>query len=251
MNRRDYNKYINGIAFKVGEMSEDNKIHPDFNLTLKYFEALGKSYNRKFFIDKNDLSIFENLFNYFLKDKEYCASKNINPNKGLLLVGGNGVGKSTILKIFAEFFSNGRSIIYSMCNLSEKVSKDGIAALDNINYRRDFILDDVGSEMQSVYYGARNEVFSSILMNFERINFPAYKPDEDNFVTQLPSTEINSTRINPKKQAHILASTNFTLQEFEDRYGERVYSRMAEFFNIINFPTTVDKRIARANIVRG
>ncbi|MBF4983034.1 hypothetical protein FNJ87_01335 [Nonlabens mediterrranea] len=250
MNRRDFNKYINGTAFKVGEMSQDNKIHLDFSLLLNYFEALGKSYNLKFFIDKNDITVFENLFNYYLKDEEYCTRKNIDPNKGLLLVGGNGVGKSTIIKMFAEFFISGKPKVYSMCDLSEKVSIDGIAALDIINYQRDFILDDVGSEMQSVYYGTRNEVFSSILMNFEQKNFPAYTPDENNFVTKLSSSDISSTRTNPKIHARIFASTNFTLQEFEDRYGKRVYSRMAEYFNIINFPTTIDKRIARANIIR-
>jgi hypothetical protein len=250
MENRDWIKNVNGNSFKVGVI-RDGKYCPDFDLSMLYFEALGKKYNSDFFIDKNDTIVFEYLFYYFLKDTDYCNARGINLDKGILLVGGNGVGKTTILKMFIDFFTFGRCKDYSMSELGEKVSIEGITYLDTINFKYDFYLDDIGSEMKSVHFGQQIEVFSSILKRFEAVNFPAYMPDESYLTTYTENTGYSSKRKNNKKAAHIFATTNLTLEDFQTRYCHRVYSRLAGSFNIINFPTTRDKRAFNANVLRG
>nr|WP_152565576.1 hypothetical protein [Nonlabens ulvanivorans] len=248
MNKRDFIKLVNGNEYKLG-VKVGSKVDLEFDLLMKYFEALGKKYNPDFFIDEMDIPVFEKLFYYFTQNKIWCSTNNININKGIMLVGGNGVGKSTILRLFTEFFGMGKLKYYSMSELGEKVSRDGLSTLDAINFSRAFVIDDVGSEKESMYFGIRTEVFNSILMKFEHKNFPAYKPDEEGLISLISNADKETTRLNPSKPARIYASTNLCLDEFEERYGKRVYSRMAGFFNILNFPTRTDKRALLANVV--
>lgn len=248
MKETPFYKFWKGEPYEVGTKI-DNKIFFDFYLSLNYMKLIARDHNPEFFLDVNDRRIFEQLFHYFTNCKEYFKPDEINFQKGLLIVGKNGVGKSTILKMFSEFFYEQKSRFYHLSNLAKEVDKNGIRCINQINFKYDFCLDDIGSEKKSMFFGNRFEIFEDILKEFERVNFPSFRPDQSlclSFEKIVP----HGKRKNAIRPARIYATTNLTLDEIRERYGNRIHSRIAAFFNIINFPTVMDKRIEKARILR-
>lgn len=242
-------KYLDGNSYIVGTY-EDNIQYFNFIDTMSYLKALAQSRDKDFKLNAHDKKIYEQLFYYFTNNQNYFNGSEINFKKGLLIVGANGVGKSTILKLFTDFFFEGKNRFYYISNLALQGNDQGTSVLDQINFKHDYCLDDIGSESKTIFYGQHFEVFEHVIKKHEQTNFPEYRPDQKLCGKIWSSTNFKSSRIIPNRKARIYATTNLSLSEIESRYGSRIYSRIASFFNVINFPTVNDKRIAGANIVR-
>ena len=241
--------YIGSSKFKIGTIENDIK-YVEYSLMMTYFQALGKHNNPDFYIREEDFPIFKVLWYYFTKNSVFCRRMGINLNKGLLLCGPNGVGKSTIVKMFTSLFNLQKIPFYSMAHLAESYVTEGPTILSRIKYKYNFILDDVGSEISSNFFGNKLDIFESILMKYEMANFPEFRPDEKLEEKVSKTNTVKSCRNNNLKSSYIFATTNLTITDFEERYDSRVYSRIAAYFNIINFSAELDKRIESANVIK-
>jgi len=166
---------------------------------------------------------------YFANDTRFEGYEGMSLQKGLLLVGGVGIGKSTLMRVFQK---NARQSfkIHSCRDVEADFSVDGDDALreysgnvkiavnsDPFGHKEiGYCFDDLGTEDQSKHYGRVKNVMQSVILN-----------RYDNANLEFVSTHI---------------TTNLTASQIRERYDGRAIDRMREMFNIIDFPTTEKSR---------
>jgi DNA replication protein DnaC len=167
------------------------------------------------------------LFYYFTKNEKAfknCSrvSQSSNPSldKGLLIVGGYGNGKSSIMKTldaclvgtessFKLYTAN--SIVTEYEAIQDAASKEVFNKKYNRGKR---CFDDVLTERQASNYG-KVDLFKDIIENRYDNNF--------------------TTHINCNYRDGHEGDLDNALDQFEERYGGRVYDRLFAMFNIIEF----------------
>lgn len=136
----------------------------------------------------------------------YRREGEFNPDKGILIVGSYGTGKTTVMKVFCNICHYADMRSFQMCYAKsttdsiEESKDDGIMA----NYRRgDWCLDELGSEKhESNIWGNKKNLFGDLL----------------------------EWRYNRKLITH--GTSNMNLEQLKTIYGERVHSRLHSMFNI-------------------
>jgi len=207
-----------GVQYKLGEL-KDNCIQYDFKNILIYLDAKGKMlFGKNFKIYEEDEVVLYKLCIYFIRDFEACEKLNIDPNKGILLSGPVGCGKTSLMKLLRHIVPHhkpyevipARNITFAFNNIGYKT----IQEYGNSNF---YCFDDLGVETTGRHFGKDCNVMGEILLS-----------RYDLFLQR-------------KIRTH--ATTNLNAQELEERYGNRVRSRMRQMFNLIAFDEkTVDKR---------
>ena len=88
-----------GIEYSLGRF--DGKcVHYDFEKILVYLDAKGKLlFGKNFKIYKKDKKILLKLCSYFIRDKATCDKYEIDIEKGILLSGPVGCGKTSLMKL--------------------------------------------------------------------------------------------------------------------------------------------------------
>ncbi len=85
--------------FQIGEI-KDNIIHYDFDKIKTYLNIKGHSlFGKNFKIYKEDEPLIFKLCCYFIQDHYSCAQMGIDTNKGILLSGPVGCGKTSLMKL--------------------------------------------------------------------------------------------------------------------------------------------------------
>lgn len=171
--------------------------NPDFDVTMQAVQ-LGK------------------ILDYFTSESE----------KGLMLFGGVGAGKTFLMNIFSANPKASYGVI-SCREVSALYTKEGYESIRQFyaiskGYRNGFghheygkCFDDLGEEKNKKYFGNELNVMEDII----------------------------ESRYNNKglwKYTHI--TTNLTVQQIEEIYGKRVRSRMREMFEIVDFVGINDLR---------
>lgn len=186
-------------------------------------EMFGQNYH----FDEIDKPVILKLMAYFMQDEGVAEALNIDPNKGLIINGPVGCGKTSILKIFNAFTSqNEQFLVKSCCNISLDYIEDGhqiirrytSESFDRYSKMPKAIhFDDFGLEKDTSYFGNTRNVMADILMN----RYDYYM--ECRMLTYL--------------------TTNLKGSELEDRYGLRLRSRIRQMCQHISFsPDSKDKR---------
>lgn len=174
-------------------------------------------------------TILKHLCAYFTADPRSAY----DPRKGLFLCGGVGIGKTTLM----EFFHRNQKASYRIVSCrdieSAYASTDpaigGEKAIHQYSFNFQvavnsnpfghvmygYCFDDLGTEVVGKHYGKEKEVMIEVLLN-------RYDKHIEFFMTHM--------------------TTNLSSQEIKDRYGMRVFDRMREMFNIIDFPVTEKSR---------
>ncbi|OMP78203.1 hypothetical protein [[Flexibacter] sp. ATCC 35208] len=200
----------------------------DYHYLLQYVSSIGKDmYGRDYTIADIDKPIISRLLCYFLKDREVAAAEKIDLQKGILLMGPVGCGKSSIMKIMNNFCPAPDKPVFHSCNEIAidfntkgyetilKYTKGSFFPYTSIP--RVHCFDDLGLEPPGYYYGNNSNVMAEILLS--RYNY---------FTSCDMITHI---------------TTNLNTSELEAIYGNRIRSRMREMFNQIIFSnTSPDKR---------
>jgi DNA replication protein DnaC len=147
----------------------------------------------------------------------------LDPNKGLLLWGDIGTGKTTIIKGLQKYLAainelaygcNNRSICFeikSAAEISLRYSADGMKAMERWTEREQaghLAIDEIGRESVSNHFGTPCNTIQTIL--------------------QL--------RYELRHRIITHATTNIDMSgtEFSERYGTYIYDRLKEMFNIIH-----------------
>lgn len=201
----------------------------DYESALLWFEKWGKKqYGNKFAIQHSDREILIKLICYFLKDEAVAEQLDINLEKGILLCGPIGVGKTSIMNLMRLFEpAQNRCIMKSCRDVSFEFIKEGFEVIHRYTHKsfhpqtrvpRHYCFDDLGTESSLKYYGNETNVMMEILLS-----------RYDLFISRQLITHM---------------TTNLSASEIEDMYGSRVRSRMREMLNLISFDENVrDKRL--------
>lgn len=206
------------VQYPLGTL-KGREICYDFEKVLIYLDAKGKlMFGKKFKIHREDRQILYKLCLYFIQDKKRCAQIGIDIDKGLLLSGPVGCGKTSLMKLLKHIVPHQRPYEVIPCrNIVFGFNHIGYKIIEDYGNSQFFCFDDLGVEPTGRYFGQDCNVIGEILLSRHEL------------------------LINDKRKTH--ATTNLNAQELEDRYGERVRSRMRELFNLIGFDRkSKDKR---------
>jgi hypothetical protein len=184
-------------------------------------------YGKKFRLYDEDVFIIVQLICAVLKDETVAEQYSLDLEKGILLTGPVGCGKTSLMSLLRYLLPvDVRHRLHSCREIAFEYSRDGHTAIhrytkgsfsvkkfDPIIY----CFDDLGLENETQHYGNHCSVMSEILLS-RYDYFHSF-----GMVTHL-TTNLNST-------------------EIEKQYGIRVRSRLREMFNLVGFPGDAgDKR---------
>ncbi|MEM6813793.1 MAG: ATPase [Bacteroidota bacterium] len=203
----------------------------DFPDLLTFLEKTGKKiYGEKFQIHDEDHLLIFKLLVYFFRDEEHCSKLEIDLNKGILLSGPIGCGKTSLMNLMKyQRPAKERHRMISTRKIAFQFNKDGYDVIEkysarSFNFQADpwvpitYCFDDLGVENNIKYYGNECNVMAEILLS-----------RYDLFITNAMQTH---------------ATTNLNSSELETLYGNRVRSRMRQMFNLMGFDSKAkDKRI--------
>ena len=184
-------------------------------------------YGKKFQLLTEDAEIILKLITWFIKDEEMALKLDIDPGKGILLVGPVGCGKTSLMSICRFLVAAElRHSMKSCRDIAFEFMKDGHDIFHKYTrgsfYQEKFesktyCFDDLGLESTMNFYGNQCSVMAEILLSRYDL-FHSF-----GMITHI--------------------TTNLNSSEMEEKYGKRVRSRMRELFNLIAWPAnTPDKR---------
>lgn len=207
-------------------MENEIKTHYNYQEIITWIEKKGvELYGNHFKIHETDYPILYKLIAYFLKDKPTCFQFNINLNKGILLSGPIGCGKTSLMNIMKYLTPTEHKFFVKPCrDISFEFIQDGYQVIHKYSkgklYEfepRTICFDDLGTENNLKYYGNECNVMAEIILS----RYEIY--------------------IAKRIQTHL--TTNLSASEIESQYGNRVRSRMRELFNLIAYDNNAkDKR---------
>jgi DNA replication protein DnaC len=198
------------VQYPLGTL-KGREIHYDFEKILVYLEAKGKlMFGKNFKIYREDREVLYKLCLYAIQDKTRSAQIGIDINKGLLLSGPVGCGKTSLMKLMKHIVPHQRPYEVIPCrNIVFGFNHLGFKIIEDYGNSQFFCFDDLGVESTGRHFGQDCNVMGEILLSRHELF------------------------INGKRKTH--ATTNLNAQELEERYGTRVRSRMREMFNLIAF----------------
>jgi len=207
-------------------MISEIKSQYNYAEVINWIEHKGQElYGNHFRIAENDHSVIYRLIAYFLKDQETAFRYNLDLNKGIILSGPVGCGKTSLLNIMKYLTPVPYKFSLKPCrDISFEFIKDGYEVIHRYangklctSNPKIYCFDDLGVENNLKYYGNECNVMSEILLS-----------RYDIFIAKRILTHI---------------TTNLSASEIEQHYGIRVRSRLREMCNLIAFDNKIkDKR---------
>lgn len=192
----------------------------DLKQSMLFLEKMGKHhYGDRFRIHSEDRLLIYKLLIYAIRDEENCAKHKIDLDKGILLTGPIGCGKTSLMHLIKYFMPADQGYVMKPAReVAFEFNSHGHEIIQrHAKPRPTFCFDDLGVEQTIKHYGNECNVMAEILLS-----------RYDLFVSCNVKTH---------------ATTNLNAEELEKLYGNRVRSRMREMFNLVAFgKEAVDKR---------
>ena len=184
-----------------------------------------------FTIESEYREIVITLLAYFSEDEAACWQRDMSLKKGLFLMGPVGCGKTTLIKLCRKFFAKKPFRIVPSRKISQQFVSEGYSALfryGSQSYRIKhlgfgpivfydqpitYCLDDVGVEPFAKHFGNDCNVIAEVVLD-----------RYEEFVHRGLITHL---------------TTNLNAEELQQRYHERIRSRLREMCNLIAFPSEI------------
>lgn len=175
-----------------------------------------------FIVDERNRKLVSELYTWIWARLGRVEAGRLDPNKGILLWGDIGTGKTTIIKGLQRYLatinqlaygSNNRSIcleIRSAAEVSLRYAAEGMKALEKWTERDQaghLAIDEIGREEISTHYGTTCNTIQTLLQ---------LRYEQRHHITTLGTTNIN-----------------MTTDEFAKRYGSYIQDRVKEMFNVV------------------
>lgn len=245
---KDLEEKFQHVKIKKQEINYIDGYEPTKSNIWKMFLLNFKIVNGKDFIQTPDsLQNIEPLIKYFSQDADFLNCKNLikefegvelKPNfkKGLLIIGPYGNGKTSILKSLSTGFT-------STTELAKKEYWKSFTLWNRLRFNC-HNANDVVTEFECIERAEYKEEFYKKYSGF-RLYFDDFKNEKiaSNFGKTELFREIIEKRYN--NQAQTLLTMNYeptkpfdlsyALDAIAKRYGEHIYDRLFEMFNIIEF----------------
>ena len=193
---------------------------------IRWLEKKGEElYGNQFKILENDYEIIYKLMAYFLKDEQTCFQFNIDLNKGIMLSGPIGCGKTSLMNLMKFLSKPDNKFYIKPCrDISYEFIQEGYEVIHKYSKGKLYVsepkticFDDLGTEKNLKYFGNECNVMAEILLS-----------RYDVFIAKKIPTHI---------------TTNLSASEIETAYGNRVRSRLRSMINLIAFDKSIkDKR---------
>ncbi len=198
------------VQYVLGTM-RGNQILYDFDKMLVYLDAKGKLlFGKKFKIYKEDRDILYKLCLYFIQDRIACKEFEIDIDKGILLSGPVGCGKTSLIRLLKHLVPHRKPYeVVPTRNIVFGFNHIGYKTIEDYGNTQFFCFDDLGVEPMGRHYGKDCNVMGEILLS-----------RHDLFLDKKIKTH---------------ATTNLNAAELEELYGIRVRSRMRQLFNLVAF----------------
>lgn len=201
-----------------------------FDQCIDFLNRCGKvTFGKHFVIRQSDYKTVFLLLVYFYHDLENASRFDLDLNKGILLTGPVGCGKTSIMSLMRFLLAKDEQYtVVSARDIGMEYIKDGFQVIEKYSTKsfhlgqdsirpKAYCFDDLGLESNYRHYGNETNVLGEIILS----RYPLF--------------------IHQRMKTH--ATTNLPSRQLEKIYGNRVRSRMREMFNLIAFDhKTVDKR---------
>jgi len=163
-------------------------------------------FGKKLVVNEGNKKLIVALCYFIKRDDRFESELEYNPQKGLLIRGATGLGKTYLVECVKDNPLN-PILIQSVLDITEGIRKNGDYEI-NMGNKRLLYFDDVGTEEQVVKHYGTNLMF---FKNF-----------------------IESYYLKNKTFNRLIASTNLNFKQMESLYGFRVVSRMRDMFNVLD-----------------
>ncbi len=206
---------------KIASHSAEEMFHIFKSRADQLVQKAGK---KEFVIDDHNASIIKRLCLYFTKDPR-SKRFGIDLNKGIMLAGNTGCGKTLIMKAFTTNMLQSYRMVRTV-DVSYDFVEYGLSIVKN--HGNELVIpsdayghtsagicyDDMGNEDERRRYGDKVNVMADIISRrYDMLPF---------------------------RMTHL--TTNLNAKAIEDVYGSRIRSRMAEMFNKISFDNSSPDR---------
>lgn len=189
-----------------------------------FYPKFKEVYGNEFIKNKETEANLKTLLYYFAKDERFLQSPLIyndaNLDKGLLLIGDYGTGKSVCMKVIHLLLKGAKGHTFGYISTNEVVNhyenctdpqdKQQFWYTNNTGKR---YFDDIKTEQMANNYGKKNIMKDLIERRYE------------NKITTFASCNFKGDS----------KDMSLAIQEFKELYGGRVYDRLFEMFNIIEW----------------
>ena len=183
-----------------------------------------QAYEKYFNVDLDNKYVVDNICKYFAEDDAGMYDL----NKGLMIYGNVGVGKTTLMRLFTRNQKASYKIV-SCRDIENDFSTSGDKSVATFSVNLPiaqntspfsqteigYCFDDLGTEVNGKFYGKDKNVMAEILL--------------DRYDNKLPYHYTHVT-------------TNLTAADIKEQYGTRVSDRLREMMNIVSFPTKAQSR---------
>jgi energy-coupling factor transporter ATP-binding protein EcfA2 len=215
---------------EIAELKND-QFEFNFSDCIRWLEKTGKRlFGSHFRIYPQDRRLILSLLVYAIADRETTEKQGLNLEKGILLSGPIGCGKTSLMILVNYFFPKSRQYrIKSTREAAFEFEKEGFKVITQYSSKPVitpqnappsgvYCFDDLGLEQPMKFFGNQCNVMAEILLS-----------RYDLFISRGIFTHV---------------TTNLTALELESKYGNRIRSRMREMFNLVTFDKdSKDKRI--------
>lgn len=213
------NEYLKKINGPVEEKKEVDHTKYSISVVHFIFKEVGLSMQEDVFDNNFDIIFTPEYKNLFVQLKKYFTGQrcNLDPNKGIALMGNIGNGKTTLMKAFRNNPIQKYNVIPAR-TIVDQYDIEGKAAVLRFSgpqknkFFKDetigFCFDDVGLEENGKYYGKPANVMEEVFLNLYD------KKGTINF-----------------NISHL--TTNDTQPELQEKMDPRVIDRMKDMYNFV------------------
>lgn len=175
---------------------------------LNLIEACGKQLCTEFAIDEQNRQPVTTVAAWLARE----GRQGMDLNKGLLLVGNVGSGKTLLMRSVRAAMQQAYGSQFGLRPCAEMVrafSDGGYGDIEGWMTAPHVCFDDLGTESEAVHYGKRTNLMAEVI-------------------------EARYDRLQSGRKCWTHLTTNLGTDQIRDRYGERAFSRLRHMTNLVD-----------------